>query len=54
MALGSRFGEQICRIAALGISALESSFGQFSGPALRQLREAALEFWEASLGRGFR
>ena len=57
--LGGRFGEQVCRIGALGQqlwrtalghsigeqrrgTALGSSFGQLSGPALRQLRGAAL------------
>ena len=63
MALGSRFGKQVCRIPAL-----ENSFGaqllgelrpgtaldSFNGPALRQLRAAALEFWGASFGRSFR
>ena len=70
MALGSRFGEQVCRIAALGRqlwrtalghnfgeqrqgTALGSSVGQLSGPALRQLRAAALEFWELLFDAAF-
>ena len=69
MALGSRSGEQFCRIAALGQqlwrtasghsfgeqrrgAALGNSFGQLSRPALRQLRAAALEFWETRAALG--
>jgi hypothetical protein len=37
--LGSSAGEQ------LWAAALGSSFGQLSGPALRQLRVTTLEFW---------
>ena len=64
MALGSRFGEQVCRIPALGQQLWRTALGhnflgscageQLSGPALRQLRAAAFEFWGASFGRGFR
>ena len=52
MALGSRFGEEVCRIAESQLWG--NSFGQLSGPALRQLWAAALESWGASLGRSFR
>jgi hypothetical protein len=52
------FLEPLCGIALGGAAqlwgaALVSSLGQLSGPALRQLRGAALEFWRVSLGRGF-
>jgi len=70
MVLGSRFNKDICRIVILGQlwrtavgyrfgaqcrgRAFGSSFGQFSGPAFRQLRAATLEFWGGFLKCDFR
>jgi hypothetical protein len=39
MALGSRFGEQVCRIASFGATALENSFGE--------------QLWGTTLGSSF-
>ena len=59
MALGSRFGEQVCRIAALGQQLWRTALGHSSGERREQLWRAALvssfgeQLWGLALERNF-